>query len=55
VLINSVLTCLPMFTISFFEIPKGVLEKFDYFRSSFFLQNDSQKKKYRLMKWSIMC
>jgi hypothetical protein len=44
-----------MFMLSFFEIPKGVLEKIDYFRSRFFWQNDSQKKKYRLTKWSIIC
>jgi hypothetical protein len=37
-----------MFMPSFFEIPKGVLEKIDYFRSIFFWQNDSQKKKYML-------
>jgi hypothetical protein len=55
VLINSVLSSLPMFMLSFFEVPKGVLEKIDYFRSRFFWQHDSQKKKYRLTKWSIMC
>jgi hypothetical protein len=36
VLINSVLRSLSMFMLSLFEIPKGVLEKIDYFRSSFF-------------------
>jgi hypothetical protein len=55
VLINSVLSSLPMFMLSFFEVPKGALEKIDYFRSRFFWQHDSQKKKYRLTKWSIMC
>jgi hypothetical protein len=40
---------------SFFEDPKRVLEKINYFISSFFWQHDSQKKKYRLTKWSIMC
>jgi hypothetical protein len=54
VLINSVLSSLPMFILSLFKIPKGVLEKIDYFRSRFFWQNDSQKKKYRLMKWDIV-
>jgi hypothetical protein len=44
VLINSVLTSLSMFMLSFFEVPKGVLERIDYFRSSFFWQQDSQKK-----------
>ena len=37
VLINSVLSSLPMFMMSFFEIPRGVLKKWDYFRSCFFL------------------
>jgi hypothetical protein len=36
VLINSVLSSLSMFMLSFFEISKGVLEKIDYFRSRFF-------------------
>jgi hypothetical protein len=36
VLINSVLSSLPIFMLSFFEIPKGVLKKIDYFRSRFF-------------------
>jgi hypothetical protein len=44
-----------MFMLSFFEIPKGVLEKIDYFGSRFFWQNDSQKSKYRLTKWSMVC
>jgi hypothetical protein len=55
VLINSVLTTPPMFMLSFFKVPKGVLEKIDYFRSRFFWQHNSQKKKYRLTKWSIIC
>jgi hypothetical protein len=40
--------------LSFFRIPKGVLEKLDYYRSRFFWQCDEHKKKYRLAKWSIM-
>ena len=40
---------------SFFSIPKGVLNKLDYFRSRFFWQGDEYKKKYILTKWSIMC
>jgi hypothetical protein len=53
VLINYVLTSLPMFMLSFFEVPKGVLEKIEYYH--IFWQNDSKKKKYRLTKWSIIC
>jgi hypothetical protein len=54
VLINSVLSSLPMFMMSFFRIPKGVREKLDYYRSRFFWQCDEHKKKYRLAKWSIL-
>jgi hypothetical protein len=37
VLINSVLTSLHMFMLSFIEIPKGVRKRLDFFRSRFFL------------------
>ena len=43
-----------MFMMSFFRISKGVLKKLDYYRSRFFWQCDEHKKKYRLMKWSIL-
>jgi hypothetical protein len=36
VLINSVPTGLVMFMLSFFEVPRGVLEKIDYYRSRFY-------------------
>ena len=55
VLINSVLTSLAMYMLSFFEVPKGVLQKLDFYRSRFFWQSDSHKKKYRLTKWSVLC
>jgi hypothetical protein len=54
VLINSVLSSLPMFMMSFFIIPKSVLEKLDYYISRFLWQCDEHKKKYRLAKWSIL-
>jgi hypothetical protein len=41
--------------ILFFLLPKGVLHKLDYYRSRFFWQGDSEKKKYRLAKWSVVC
>ena len=34
--LNSVLSSLPMFMMSFFEIPKGVLKKLNHYRSRFF-------------------
>jgi hypothetical protein len=50
VLINSILTSMVLFMLSFFEVLRGVLEKIEYFRSSFFWQNDEHKKKYRLAR-----
>jgi hypothetical protein len=55
VLINSVLTNMVLYMISFFILPKGVLHKLDYYRSRFFWQGDSEKKKYRQVKWSVVC
>ncbi|KAJ1265204.1 hypothetical protein BS78_08G061400 [Paspalum vaginatum] len=43
-----------MYMMSFFEVPKGVSKKLDYFRSRFFWQGDENKKKYRLAKWNIL-
>ena len=54
-LINSVLSSLPMYMMSFFEIPKGLRKKLDYFRSRFFWQTDEYKRKNRLAKWDILC
>ena len=54
-LINSVLSSLPMYMMFFFAIPKGVLKKLDYFRSRFYWQGDESRKKYRLARWNILC
>jgi hypothetical protein len=48
-LINSMLSSLPLYMMSFFPIPKGVLKKLDYFHSRFFWQQE-EKKKYCLVK-----
>jgi hypothetical protein len=40
---------------SFFEIPKGVLKRLDFYRSRFFWQGNNDKQKYRLVKWNILC
>ena len=55
VLINSVLTNMVLYMISFFQLPKGVLHRLDYFRSRFFWQGDNKKQKYRLAKWDVVC
>jgi hypothetical protein len=55
VLINSVLTNMVLYMISFFLLPKGVLHKLDYYQSRFFWEGDSEKKKYRLVQRSTLC
>ena len=55
VLINSLLSSLPMFMMSFFEVTKEVIKNLDHFRSRFFWQGALDKHKYRLAKWNILC
>jgi hypothetical protein len=55
ILINLVLTSLPMFLLAFFQIRIGVRKRVDYYRSRFFWQCDQNKKKYRLSKWNMIC
>ena len=55
ILINSVLTSLPMFMLSFLEVPIGVRKRMDVYRSRFFWQSDGHKRKYRLSKWNMIC
>ena len=44
VLINSVLSNLPLFMFLFFEVPREVLKKLDFYRSRFFWQSNENKK-----------
>jgi hypothetical protein len=44
VLINSILTNMVLHMISFFLLPRGILQKLDYYRSRFFWQGDSEKR-----------
>jgi hypothetical protein len=48
VLINSILSSLSIFMLSFFEVPCEILNKLDYYRSRFFWQSDGHKKKYKI-------
>jgi hypothetical protein len=43
-----------LYMLSFFLLPKGVLNMLDFFWSRFFWQGDNEKK-YRLAKWSVVC
>lgn len=53
-MVNSMLSSLHMYMMSFFAIPIGVLKKLDYFCFRFFWQLE-EKRKYRLAKWKILC
>jgi hypothetical protein len=44
-----------MFMMSFFEIPKRVTKNLNQFRYMFFWHKSSNKHKYRLTKWDILC
>jgi hypothetical protein len=44
-----------LYMISFFLLPKGILHKLDYYWSRFFWQRDNEKKKYQLVKLSVVC
>src|SRR6266498_1861909 len=55
ILINSIITSLPMLMLSFLEIPKGVRKRMNFYRSRFFWQSDENKRKYRLTKWNTVC
>ena len=55
VLLNLVLSSLPMFMMSFFEIPKGILKRLDFYRSRFFWLDNNDKRKYSQAKWDIIC
>jgi hypothetical protein len=53
VLINSVLTSLPMFPLSFFEILKGVWKRLDFYMSRFFWQRDRLKRSTNLLDGTL--
>jgi hypothetical protein len=42
-------------TFVFFELPKSFRQRLYFYRSRFFWQSDDIKKKYRLIKWNIIC
>lgn len=45
---------MPMFMLSFLEIPVGVRKRLDFYRSRFFWQSDEHRRMYRLTKWNII-
>lgn len=54
-LTNSCLSSLPMFLMGFYRLPEGIHEGFNKHRSGFYWNSADNKKKYRLVKWKIIC
>lgn len=50
VLLNSSLSGVLMYMLSFYELPKGVEDRMDYFRKRFLWQEDQSIRKYHLVK-----
>lgn len=55
-LVNSVISSIPLYTLSVYKIPITILNKIDKLRRQFLWQgSDTSKRKYILMMWSVAC
>lgn len=54
-LVQARLTNIPLFMMSFYPIPKGVIKKVDFYRARLVWQEDEDIKKYYLVKWETCC
>ena len=55
ILINSSLSNVPLYMISFHRIPTGVKERMDFFRRRLLWQEDQGIRKYHLGQWPVIC
>ncbi|KAG8086542.1 hypothetical protein GUJ93_ZPchr0010g7976 [Zizania palustris] len=54
-LLNSCLSSIPFYMLSFYPLPKGVRKRLDYFRARLLWQEDAGSRKYHLEKWPVIC
>lgn len=54
-LIQSSLTGIPFFMMSFYGLPVGVSKRMDFFRARLLWQEEGDKRKYHLVKWTEVC
>lgn len=54
-MINASLSSVPLYMLSFYELPKGVQKRQDFFRVKFLWQDDQGVKKYHLVNWPTVC
>lgn len=52
---NSSLSSIPLYMMSFLQVPKGVVKRMDYFRARFLWQEDDGIKKYHVVNWPAIC
>jgi zinc-binding in reverse transcriptase len=56
ILLNSVLSFIPLYYITMFKIPAWVLTRIDQLRKRFlWVGSDSLRRKYHLVKWATVC
>jgi hypothetical protein len=54
ILLNACLSSTPTYAMSMYLLPKTLVKKMDRTRKKFFWQGNSVKKKYYLVKWSVI-
>lgn len=54
-LINACFSSLTMFLIGFYRLPDGTHADFDKHRGGFFWNTADNKKKYKMVKWKMIC
>ena len=54
-LIQSSLTGIPYFMMSFYDLPVGVEKRMNFFRARLLWQESNDKKKYHLARWGEVC
>lgn len=55
-LVNSVLSAVPLYTLSVYKIPNTLVKQIDQIRCRFLWQGtDRNKKKYVLLNWRVSC
>lgn len=54
-LVNSCLSSIPLFMLSFLEAPKGVLKNMNSSRSRMVWQESQEKRRYHMVNWPTIC
>src|SRR4051812_3421999 len=54
-LINACLSSLPMFLMGFYLLSGGIHAGFDKHKGAFYWNSADNKRKYRMVKWKLIC